>query len=207
MKQVKLLLFIVAFVTMSFDVPAPGLTDAERDYASKYMQETKDDLLKKVKGLTPEQLNFKADANTWSIAECVEHIAISENNIFGMAQGAMQQAADPSLRKDVKTSDEEIVNMITDRTHKVKTQQPFEPTNKFGSFEASLKEFKAKRDDNIKYIKTTSDDLRNHYNDMPFGKIDSYQTILFMAAHSRRHTEQIVEVMNNPGFPKAKSKS
>jgi len=207
MKQVKLLLLMVALVTMSFNVPSPGLTDAERDFASKYLQETKEDLLKKVKGLSPEQLNFKADPNSWSIAECVEHIASSESNIFGFAQQALQQQADPSFRKDVKTSDEAVINMITDRTHKVKTQHDLEPTNKFGSFEASLKEFKTKRDDNIKYVKTTSDDLRNHYNDMPFGKIDTYQTILFMAAHSKRHTEQIIEVMNNPGFPKGKSKS
>ena len=104
-------------------------------------------------------------------------------------------------------ADEEIIKMITDRTHKVKTQEAFEPSNKFGSFEASLKEFKTKRDDHIKYIKTTSEDLRNHYNDFPFGKIDTYQTFLFMTAHSKRHTEQIVEVMNNAGFPKGKSKS
>jgi 60 kDa SS-A/Ro ribonucleoprotein len=39
-------------------------------------------------------------------------------------------------------------------------------------------------------------------NDFPFGKIDTYQTILFMAAHSRRHTAQIEEILNNPGFPK-----
>jgi hypothetical protein len=198
---------MVALVTMSFDSLAPALTDAEREYASKLLQETKDDILKKVKGLTPEQLNFKADPNSWSVAECVEHIAISENNIFGFAQSALQQPADPSLRKDVKMKDEEIIAMITDRTHKVKTQEAFEPSNKFGSFEATLNEFKSKRDANIKYIKSTSDDLRNHYNDFPFGKVDTYQTVLFMAAHSRRHTEQIKEVMNNPAFPKGKTKS
>jgi len=207
MKQTKFLLLVLALVTMSFDVPAPRLTDAERDYAAKFLQETKDDILKKVRGLTSEQLNFKSAENSWSVAEVVEHLAISENNLFGFAQSAVQQPADPSLRKDVKMTDEGIIAMITDRTHKVKTQEAFEPKNKFGSFEASLKEFKTKRDDHIKFIKTTSDDLRNHYNDFPFGKIDTYQTILFMAAHSKRHTEQIVEVMNNPGFPKGKSKS
>jgi hypothetical protein len=55
----------------------------------------------------------------------------------------------------------------------------YETMEKF--FESTLPEFKTKRDNNIKYIKTTADDLRNHYNDFPFGKIDRYQTILFMA--------------------------
>ena len=94
--------------------------------------------------------------------------------------------------------------MITDRSTKVKTSEPFEPTGKFGSFEATLTEFQTKRDNNINYINNTSDDLRNHYNDFPFGKIDTYQTILFMAAHSKRHTDQIEEILNHPDFPKKK---
>jgi len=202
MKLQKLLLFLVVFAAMSFDLFSPGLSDSERKYASKLLQETKDDLLKKVKGLTPEQLNFKPDATSWSVAECVEHIAISENNIWGFAQMSLQQPADPSKRSEVKMTDDGIVTMITDRTNKVKTQEAFKPTNKFGSFDATLNEFKMKRDEHIKYIGNTSEDLRNHYNDFPFGKLDVYQTILFMAAHSRRHTVQIEEVIKNPGFPR-----
>ena len=202
MRLHKLLLFMVAIVAMSFNYPGSGLTDAERKYAARLLQETRDDLVKKVSGLTPEQLNFKPDANSWSVAECVEHIAISENNLFGFAQMSLQQPADPSKRSEVKMTDEAIVKMISDRTNKVKTKEAFEPTGKFGTFEATLNEFKTKRDSNINYINTTADDLRNHYNDFPFGKIDAYQTILFMAAHTKRHTDQIEEVLKKPNFPK-----
>ncbi|HEY0769759.1 MAG TPA: DinB family protein, partial [Sphingobacteriaceae bacterium] len=59
-----------------------------------------------------------------------------------------------------------------------------------------------KRDDHINYVKTTTDDLRNHYVDLPFGKLDAYQIILFMAAHSKRHTDQIDEILSNANFPK-----
>ena len=202
MKSYKLVLFAVAIAAMSFSHPESTLTDAERKYASKLLQKTKDELLKKVSGLTADQLNFKADANAWSVAECVEHIAISENNIFGFCQMALQQPADPSKRSELKMSDEALVKMITDRSFKVKTQEAFEPTGKFGSFAATLEEFKNKRDSNIKYINSTADDLRNHFNDFPFGKVDAYQTILFMAGHTKRHTDQIEEVMKNPSFPK-----
>ncbi|MEX2234531.1 MAG: DinB family protein [Cyclobacteriaceae bacterium] len=200
MKIFKFLVITVAALSMSFNRPDASLTDAERKYATDLLQETKDNLLKKVKGLTAEQLNFKADTASWSIAECVEHIAISENNLFGFAQMGLKEPADPSKRSEIKLTDDAVVKMIADRSDKVKTKEAFEPTGKFGSFDATLSEFKTKRDNNINYIKTTSDDLRNHYNDFPFGKIDTYQTILMMAAHSKRHTDQIVEVMKNPNF-------
>lgn len=204
MKPHKLFIIVLAVAAMSFDKPAAELTDAERKYAAQLLQETRDAIVKKVSKLSPAQLNFKPDASTWSVAECVEHIAISENNIFGFCQASLQQPADPSKRSEVKMSDEAIVKMIADRSQKRKTQESFEPTGKFGSFEATLAEFKTKRDNNINYVKTTRDDLRNHYNDFPFGKIDAYQTILFMAAHSKRHYDQIVELMADPKFPKGK---
>ena len=202
MKSQKLLFVLLAIVAMSFSPVATTLTDAERKQATDLLQETKENLLKKVKGLSKEQLNFKPTAESWSVAECVEHIAISENNIFGFCQMGMKGDADPSKRSEVKMSDEQIVKMIADRTNKVKTSEQFVPSGKFGTFEATLNEFVTKRDASINYIKTTSDDMRNHYNDFPFGKIDTYQTILFMASHSRRHTLQIEEVMANPNFPK-----
>jgi hypothetical protein len=202
MKTQKLLFLTIAIVTMSFNTLESTLTDSERKYAVTLLQETKDNLIKKVSGLTAEQLNFKADTSRWSVAECVEHIAISENNIFGYAQMALKDPADPSKRSEVKMADDAIVKMITDRSTKVKTREAFKPTGKFGSFEATLAEFKTKRDNNINYIKTTTDDLRNHYNDFPFGKLDTYQTIIFMAAHTRRHTAQIEEVMADANFPK-----
>jgi hypothetical protein len=204
MKLHKLILFAVAIVMMSFADSATQLTESERKYAMELLQDTKDVLMKKVTGLTQEQLNFKPDVNSWSVAECVEHIAISENNIFGFAQLSLQQPADASKRSEVKMTDEALVNMISDRSTKIKTREPFEPTGKFGTFDATLAEFKTKRDGNINYIKTTTDDLRNHYNDFPFGKIDTYQTILFMAGHTRRHTAQIDEVMKHANFPKGK---
>src|SRR5688500_14265679 len=201
MRLEKLFILVLAVAAMSFDKPSTELTDAERKYATLLLKETKDALIKEVNGLTPEQLDFKPDANSWSVAECVEHLAISENNLFGFCQMSLQQPADPSKRSEVKMSDDAVVKMISDRTAKMKTSDAFEPSGKFGSFQSALTEFKTKRDNNINYIKTTSDDLRNHYNDFPFGKIDAYQTILFMAAHSKRHIAQIEEVMKNPNFP------
>jgi len=202
MKLHTLLFFALAIVTMSFNDTVTILTDAERKYASQLLQDTKENLLKKVNGLTAEQLNFKPDANTWSVAECVEHIAMSENGLFGFAQMSLQQPADASKRGEVKMTDEAVVKMITDRSTKRTAQEAVKPTGKFGSFEATLNEFKTKREGSVNYINTTEDDLRNHYSDFPFGKLDAYQTILFMAGHTKRHTDQIEEIIKNPRFPK-----
>lgn len=205
MKHLKLLSLAITLVLACGFYPLDGsLTDADRKAAIDYLKETKSTLLKDVKGLTSEQLNFKSSPESWSIAECLEHIAFSETAIFGAVDGSLKEAANPDKRSEVKFTDDELKGMIASRTQKVKTQEAFEPKNQFGDAAGSIKAFTAKRDANIEFIKTTKEDLRNHYATFPFGTMDSYQVLIFIAAHSARHTAQIEEVMANPNFPKKK---
>ncbi len=192
----------IALLIMGFTTNVQELTQAERDFAKEEMNKTKEHLLTTIKGLNEAQLNFKSSSDSWSIAECTEHIAISENNIFGMLQGALATEPDPSKRGDVKMTDEQILQMIPDRTNKVKTAKPFEPTGQFGSHKGTVKEFKTKRKANIAFVKSTGEDLRNRYTQLPFGTIDAYQILLFMSAHTERHVLQIKEIMEHPDFPK-----
>ena len=202
MTSIKFLLCVLLFTTVSFRNSA-GLTDAERNYALNLLQDSRETLLTKVKGLTPEQLAFKADPSSWSVAQCVEHITITENGLFDRALATLKDPADPSKRSEVKLSDDQVLKMIENRTMKFKAQDAVLPTGQFGDFQTTIKEFVSRRNKHIEYIKTTTDDLRNHYFDFPFGKVDAYQTIIFMAGHSKRHTAQIDEIMQHANFPKA----
>lgn len=177
------------------------MTKEERSKVVNHLKGTQSDLLKTVKGLSDTQLNFKPESGGWSIAECVEHIAISENSIFGAFQLAMQGDPDPALRSEVKMSDDQIVGFIESREKKIKTRSEFEPSGKFKDYSGSLNEFKEKRKLNMKYVKASQEDLRNRYFDFPFGKLDAYQVILFMSGHTKRHTDQIKEVMADASFP------
>lgn len=199
MKKLKISVLILALVGFSFN--DAKLTDAERQMAVEHLSNTRDNLLKDLQGLSEAQLNYKATPESWSVAECVEHIAISENMIGEMVSGAISEMADASKKDEVTITDEELLGMITDRSHKVKTSEAFEPTGKFGSYDATLEAFLTERNEHIDYITNTDDDLRDHYSQLPFGTVDAYQVVLFMSGHTERHTKQIEEVMADPGFP------
>lgn len=192
---------LLALMFAGFGLNELKLTDEERSKAIDHLSQTRDNLLSVLEGLTEEQLHYKPSPESWSVAECVEHIAISENNIMEMASGAVQVTADASKRSEVTITDDQLLGMITDRSNRVKTSAAFEPSGKFGSFEETLEAFKDKRQENIDYLQNTEDDLRNHYADLPFGKADAYQVILFMSGHTERHTKQIEEIMADPGYP------
>jgi predicted dinucleotide-utilizing enzyme len=199
MKRIAFAICTLAF--FAFGLIENKLTDEERSKAVEHLTQTRDNMLSTLEGLSDEQLNYKPTEDSWSIAECVEHLAISENAIPQTISTALQETADMARRSEVAMSDEELLGMITDRSNKIKTSESFVPSGKFGSYEETLEAFLNKREENINFVKTTEDDLRHHYSKFPFGTVDAYQVVLFMSGHTARHTKQMQEVMEDPGFP------
>lgn len=199
MKTLFISLLVVAL--SAFTIAGSGLTKEEREMAVSELNASHDHLKIVLRNLSDAQLNFKSSEDSWSIAECVEHITISEHTFPEMLQGMLQTPADPSKRLEVKISDKGLIALLEDRTNKVKTQKPFEPTGKYGSFEETWAAFQTKRAENIAFVQTTEEDLRNRVQAFPFGTVDGLQVILFMSAHTERHVRQIEEVMRHQEFP------
>lgn len=178
------------------------LSKKERKFAADYLKNTRADLQDAVKGLNAAQLTYKMSADKWSVQECVYHIAISEKNLWAMLESSMKGPATPEKKKDLTITDEQVITMIEDRTNKRKTSGPLEPENTaYKSFDEAMNDFKNARTAHIKYIKATSEDLRNHFVQMSFGLLDCYQLCLMISAHTSRHTQQLKEVKAAAGYP------
>ena len=89
----KLLLPLACVLLLSFTISDGGLTKEERKMAVAEMTNSHDHLMIALHGLSKAQLNYKMAPDSWSIAECVEHIAISEDTFAGMLQGLLQTEA------------------------------------------------------------------------------------------------------------------
>lgn len=198
----KLFFLLTLPLMCSFVAADIELTKKERDDAVNYFKETQKALADQVKGMSEAQLKWKPADSVWSITDCIEHIALSEKNLFDMAMGTLKEKADPSRRSQLKMDDAAVKNFITDRSFRVKTREGFIPTGQFGDAKQTLAVFDERREALIKYVKDTRDDLRNHFFEFPFGLLDTYQVLIFLSAHTRRHTLQIEELKANPGFPK-----
>jgi hypothetical protein len=182
-------------------VRAQDVTQAEKDKALQYLETTKKNVLEATKGLSEAQWNFKPAPDRWSVAQAVEHIAVAEDIIREMLKEKVMMAPAGDAGRDVKKADEAVLAMVPDRTHKAQAPEPLVPTNRFGSPEGSIKHFMESRATTEDFLKTATG-LRDHVADSPLGKLDGYEFVLFIAAHSERHTKQINEVKADPNFPK-----
>jgi hypothetical protein len=186
--------------------PAPSrpLTAEERDVALKSLQATRDGFLQSIAGLSEKQWRFKPAPDRWSIAEVAEHITVSESTILGLVQTKFVAGpATPERRAEVKFTDDQLLTRIPDRSHKAQAPEILKPTGRWANREELTKAFESERQATMEYVKTTQEDLRDHFGPHPsLGTLDAYQWILLISAHSERHTKQIEEVKADPNFPK-----
>ena len=181
---------------------AQSLTAADREKAVKYLEQTRDGVIAATKGLSDAQMKFKSAPDRWSVAETLEHIALAEDYLLGnITQTIMKAPAGPANRDTAKL-DAMILSAVPDRSQKRQAPGPLVPSGRWTPAE-TLAHFEQSRAKTIQFLQSTPD-LRQHASsDNPFQQpMDAYQWLLFIAAHSERHTKQIAEVKADPNFPK-----
>ncbi|GEO07831.1 DinB family protein [Segetibacter aerophilus] len=202
-RQLKIITMTTANATAVSEVEKGRLTQQERNYATKFLNETEQGVFDAVKNLSEAQLKFKPAPEKWSIEECLEHIAVAETNLWAMVTESLKQPANSEKRAEVKMTDEQLVGAVKDRAHKSKTFEALEPANApYKTAAEAVASFKENREKLVAFVKTSNEDLRAHISALPIGTYDAYQLILLIAGHSNRHTQQIEEVKANPSFPK-----
>jgi len=200
MKRLLVALCLVVFVSPL--LRAQALSKEELTRAVDYLEKTRAGVLAATANLSEAQWNFKPAPDRWSVAEVTEHIAATEDFLMGMIRGQVMTAPARTEATDVKAIDDFVLQAIPDRTHKLKAPEPLVPTNRFNTPKDSLQLFQDSRAKTISFLQEAKD-LRAHAIDSPTGKkLDGYQWVLFIAAHSDRHTKQLNEVKADPNFPK-----
>lgn len=197
-------LLILGLLAVAY-APAQPLQQGERDRAMSHLHATRKLFLDSLAGVTAEQWAWKPAADVWSIAEVAEHIAISEQTIFQLAQKVANSPAPSAdqMAKVNKANDEKLLVSVVDRSAKFQAPEFLKPTHRWANMAELTASFKKDRDATIEYVQTTQDALRAHGAPHPvFQMIDAYQWILLLSAHTERHVLQLNEVKTKPGFPK-----
>jgi hypothetical protein len=196
------LLSLLLSLSILTGLRAQELSAEDRAAGLAHLEKTRAAVLAAAEGLSETQLNFKSAPEKWSVAQVLEHIASAEDMLLGLVTGQVLKAPPPAEGTDFKATDALILKAIPDRSQKRTAPEPLIPTNRYGSSAEALKHFGESRAKTIALMKDTPD-LRAHAADSPLGKLDAYQWLLFISAHTERHTKQLLEVKADVNFPKS----
>lgn len=204
-------LLLIVFFLFSFQEKQTELTTAyadgelsaaDKEFLLDYYEKTREHLEEITEDLNEAQLQYQTAEDLWSVAQVLEHIVLTEQALFGMTRELMDNSPSPERKSEVKTTDEDLIMGLEDRSQKFQASAELQPTGKYAQADEALDDFEEQREEILEFINEyTEEDLRNHITDSPFGAIDAYQSLLFIAGHTARHTKQIEEVLADPGFP------
>ena len=199
----RLLLTLLVVTGFAGTLNTASLSTRERKVVILSLKEYKSELIKNLRGLSQHQLNYQVADGNGSIHETLQHIVAEEAGLWKLLESAMAQPAKPEDRASIVVEDEEILNASRggdkcrgkDLAHGKIARLPVQ---------VILNEFKASRSKQLKYIKTTTEDLRNRVVDSPIGRIDCYQLLLYMALHTNAHLDEISAATDRAGFAAGK---
>jgi uncharacterized protein YciI/uncharacterized damage-inducible protein DinB len=177
---------------------AGKMNDAERDYLIGQLEQSKKAMLSSIQGLSDAQWRFKPAPAVWSVQECAEHIILAEDLLLSLAQQSLTSPA--VVRAATANLDfyKAFAAKVEDRSQKAKAPEPLVPSQRFATPADAAREFTARRDKTIAYVRASQDELFLHtVTGSPAGPMDAYQFLVLLAAHSARHTAQIREVESN----------
>ncbi len=183
------------------------LTAYEVEEARRYLEEARDGVFLATNGLSEAQWNYRPASGGWPVAGIVEHMVVIQDLILGPIAEALANSPEAS-GAGPETIDAIIKTKIPDRSRKFQAPESVHPTGRWSSCE-SLKRLSANTQRLIERLESAPG-LREHVvpsppiNAVTNGEhklMDGYQWILAAAAHTDRHTRQILEVKAEAGFP------
>jgi hypothetical protein len=169
------------------------LTTKERLTLVAELKTSKKDFLKSVEDLSASQLNFKADESALSINECIYQLAAIESSLWASAQTSLTQ--EPSSIPKTTSDDKLFTDIAGQNTFQFKEL-------KFKNSKEALKFYKTERNQMLRYVQTSTQNVRQHIIKTNIGNFDAYQLMLLNTIYSKKYLQQIEAIKTHPNFPK-----
>ncbi|MGA2737391.1 MAG: DinB family protein [Bryobacteraceae bacterium] len=151
----------------------------------------RDALLEAVRGLPEDLAGISPAPGRWSVVECVEHLAVSEDFLLTQITQAKHSGT------PVVNAKREAVILArgANRTTPLISPEEGRPLGRAATLAKAVESFLAARERTVRLVETCGDDLRSMAMKHPLlGTINCYEALLLIAVHPLRHAGQIREI-------------
>jgi len=184
-------------------MPAPAIAQqADTAAAVQQLESSRDRLLAAIEGMSEEQWQFRESEERWSAQQIVEHLALSEDCFFGLiTEQVMKTPRRSEPLPDAVAADREIMAMVSDRSRQFQAAEPLRPNRNFATPREAVDHFWTARARTLEFARNTPDLRLYAMSFMGGPDWDAVQWLTFVAGHTVRHTAQLQQVKDHPGFP------
>src|SRR5262249_56733010 len=113
-------------------------------------------ILDALRGVSEMQCAKRPAAGKWSILECVEHLVLVEDYLFGRIIASVEVEGSTLNRR----REAAIAERGRDRTKPIEAPAVARPTGRFLTLNEATNAFVASRDKTVEFVEACTDDLR-----------------------------------------------
>jgi hypothetical protein len=171
---------------------------------AEHLTRTRDAFVRAAAGLDEAQSRYRRSEEAWSILGIVEHVALVERRIVEQMTTKMPDGPAPT---DGKLSGParfaRLDRIIPTRSERRLTApDSFTPVGTWPTLAAALAAFVDTRDRAIALAAAAGPEVASHVLvSRAWGELDLEEWLYFASLHTARHTEQVHEIRQAPGFP------
>jgi DinB superfamily len=169
-----------------------------------------DDARALVAGLSEAQLNWKPAPNKWSIAQCLDHLAVAEEKFqpymtSAIARGRQKWPVNGAVAyRPTRLGGWLIKQLLPEATRKVPAPKVFRPAET-SSIEGALDRFLRQQEGFLRFVREANGlDYNKTKLRSPvtaFMRYSLADAFVITAVHGRRHLAQARRVRQTAGFP------
>jgi hypothetical protein len=167
------------------------------------LEESEQTFLGLIEGVEGEAWTWKPAPERWSVAECTEHIVLSEAALLASGRQALAGEPDPEWETKTAGKAEMISQVMPNRQGRAQAPQEIRPQG--GKSKAELLAiFHAQRAELAELLADESLELKRYTQEHPFpifGWLNAHQWLIYVPLHTIRHSKQIREVQETAGYP------
>jgi DinB superfamily len=165
--------------------------DADKADVLEMLQAGMDSLSEALRGIDESAARCRPQTDSWSVLECVEHLALTERALLQRLKEA--RVCDQS--SEDRAREAKFQDLALNRARRIEAPGPVRPGTGSTTLAQAVEEFKEARRETIAFVEDFRGDLRWRVAQHPLitRPVNCYEMLILMAMHPRRHALQIAE--------------
>lgn len=166
--------------------------DAAKQEIERALQEGMDALADVLRAIDEETAKAKPSSLSWSVLECVEHLALTEERL----QARLKEAKPAGESHEDRKREARFEELAMNRLRRIEAPELVIPTHRTPTLAQALEAFQAARNETLRWLNAFDGDLRSWLTIHPLiaRPVNCFEMLLLIALHPKRHALQIAEI-------------
>jgi len=177
---------------------------ADKKEIARVLQDGVDALMDALRGVDEATATLRPHPESWSVAECVEHIVLTETALLAR----LKEAKPAGESRQDNAREARFQELAMNRLRRIDAPDLVTPRPGLRSLAEASGCFERIRGETMRYVEEFEGDLRWWLTTHPLitRPVNCYEMLLLIALHPKRHAQQIALIREQLSRPRSQMK-